>query len=371
MKMQISKRELLQGIQYVQGVVEKRNTMPILSHILIRAEKDKVSFFATDLEMSMINTRPLQDAQPGLATISAKRLLDIVRELPEDQVEITVENPEIHWVSIRCGKSHFRIAGLPPLEFPAQPRPDEETTLPLPAATLSELIRKTVFASGENDTRYILNSTLVYVGNKLRFVAADGHRMALAEVPIPGGREDGVQVIVPKKAILEIRKLLEEGAKEGKETTPIFSISKGHVIVRYGNTIFTSRIMEGTYPEYRKIIPVDNDHKIIVPKEELQGALRRVALLAREKTNAVKFSVENGVLVLAAESPEIGEATEAVSVSGDGEALSAVFNAHSLLEILDAIDSKSAIFEFKDGMSPFILRGETRDFLTVIMPLRN
>lgn len=373
MKIKIERKELLTGIQRVQGVVEKRNTMPILSHILMEAQREKIALFATDLEIGIQGTYPAEILEPGRLTFSARKLYEIIREFPEGKVEMTGEAN--NWVVIQSGKSHFRIVGLPPEEFPTPPASDAETKIPIDAAALSDLIRRTLYASGENDARYILNGVLVQLqeagGKKklIRFVATDGHRLSLAEVPITvdAGPLAEQNIIVPKKAVLEIKKSLDEGGDDG---APELAIGKNQLVFRRGSFILTSRLMEGNYPNYRQVIPSGNDKKVSVHREELEGGLRRVSLLAREKTNAVKFTLESGRILLNSNNPEMGEANEEVSASFTGEGFSTGFNARYLLDALSVLEGEEATLEFKDSLSPCLIKEEGKGFLAVVMPMR-
>lgn len=373
MKIKIERKDLLTGIQRVQGVVEKRNTMPILSHILMEAQRDKISLFATDLEIGIQGAYPAEIIEPGRLTFSARKLFEIVREFPEGKVEITGEAK--NWVVIQSGKSHFRIVGLPPEEFPTPPTSDAESKLPIDAAALSDLIRRTLYASGENDARYILNGILVQfqegAGKKkvIRFVATDGHRLSLAEAPVTAdtGNLPEQNIIVPKKAILEIKKALDEAEDEG---APELAIGKNQLVFRRGAFILTSRLMEGNYPNYRQVIPSGNDKKVAVNRAAVEGALRRVSLLAREKTNAVKFQLEEGKMVLSSNNPEMGEANEEVTASFAGEGFSTGFNARYLLDALSVLEGEEATLEFKDALSPCLIKEEGKGFLAVVMPMR-
>ena len=373
MKIKIERKELLTGIQRVQGVVEKRNTMPILSHILMEAQREKISLFATDLEIGIQGTYPAEIIEPGRLTFSARKLYEIVREFPEGKVEITGEAK--NWVVIQSGKSHFRIVGLPPEEFPTPPTSDAESKLPIDAAVLSDLIRRTLYASGENDARYILNGILVQFqeesGKKkvIRFVATDGHRLSLAETPVTAdtGHLPEQNIIVPKKAILEIKKALDEGEDGG---APELAIGKNQLVFRRGAFILTSRLMEGNYPNYRQVIPTGNDKRVSVNRAALEGGLRRVSLLAREKTNAVKFQLDNGRMLLSSNNPEMGEASEEVAASFAGEGFSTGFNARYLLDALSVLEGEEATLEFKDALSPCLIKEEGKGFLAVVMPMR-
>ncbi|MBI3610764.1 MAG: DNA polymerase III subunit beta [Nitrospirae bacterium] len=376
MKVKILRGELLTGFQRIQGVVDKRNTMPILSNILLEAKADQVVLFATDLEIGIRGTYTAEVLKPGGATVSARKLYEIIRELPEGPVTITSEDN--HHVRIEAGQSEFKVLGLPPQEFPAMPTVESEPLMSIDRKILSELIRKTVFAAGDNNARYILNGILITLFMKdrkraLRFVGTDGHRLAVIERPLEDGKKGGSlqaqtdqTAIVPKKAALEIKRLLEENDQE-----PEIGISKNQLIFRRGSLLLLARLMEGGYPNYQQVIPKENDKRAVVKKTDLEGALRRVSILSREKTSAIKLVLEQGAITLSASNPDLGEARETIAVEYDQEAITTGFNARYLLDILAAVDGETAVLEFKDALSPCLIRqpGDP-DYLCVIMPMR-
>ncbi len=372
MKIEINRKELLTGIQRVQGVVEKRNTMPILAHILMETNDDGITLFATDLEIGIQGSYPAKILKPGKMTFSARKLHEIIREFPEGTVTLTTQ--ENHWVVIESGKSYFKIVGLPPDEFPTSPPPDGQHKILIDSPLFAGLIRRTLFASGENDTRYILNGLLLQLekikGKEqgIRFVATDGHRLALTEGSIKVKDEtEERDVIIPKKAILEIKKALEED-EDGE--VPELLIGKNQLVFQRGSFVLTSRLMEGSYPNYKQVIPKGNVKKVTVVKRELEGGLRRVSILAREKTNAIKFSLQEGGITLSSNNPEMGEASEEVMTSFKGEGLTTGFNARYFLDVLSVLEKEEVTLEFKDALSPCLIKEESNNFLAVIMPMR-
>ena len=373
MKLKISRGELLTGFQRVQGVVEKRNTMPILSNMLFEAKGDQVILFATDLEIGIRGTYKAEVSRPGGVTVSARKLYEIIRELPEGVV--TISSNDEHRVEIEAGKSEFKVLGLPPQEFPAMPTVESEPLMSMDRKILSDLIRKTVFAAGDNNARYILNGLLVtlYAKDKkrfLRFVGTDGHRLAVMERPLEDGKGRGIPqeqtAIIPKKAALEIKKLLEEN-----EEGPELGVSKNQMIFKRGGLLLLARLMEGSYPNYQQVIPKENEKRVAVNKTELEGALRRVSILSREKTSAIKLVLEPDTLTLSSSNPEMGEAKEVIAAKFGQEGLTTGFNARYLLDALAAVDSEEAVLEFKDALSPCIIRQpDDPDYLCVVMPMR-
>ncbi len=375
MKLRIARDELLTALQRVQGVVEKRNTMPQLSNILLEAKPEGVDVTATDLEIGMRGLYKAAVQEPGSVTISARKVFEILKELPEGDVELAVG--ENNWATIRCGKSQFKIVGLPSGDYPALPSIEREGLTPLTGAGLLELIRKTLFAVGDNDARYILNGLLVTLlaGDKkttLRLVGTDGHRLALAEQDLPaaGGKEapKEIKAIIPKKAAFEMRRLLEEGDGE-----PLIGFTKNLMIFRKSGLLLTSRLMEGNYPNYQQVIPKekDQDKKVSVARVELEGALRRVAVLSRDKTNAVKVTLASGKMTLFSSNPDFGEATEELPAQYKGETLTTGFNARYLLDVLGVMDGESVSMQMDNPLSPCLIREPgNAGFTCVVMPIK-
>lgn len=388
MKFQIERNNLLSGVQQVVGVVERRNTMPILSHLLISATlqkgeepEGKVSLFATDMEIGIRDHYPAQVTISGQITLPARKLLEIVRELPEGMVKITQQ--ENHWISIESGNAIFKIAGLPPDEFPSfsQPGEEENAKTEINPEILSRLIQKTVFAVGENDPRYILNGLLIQMRrvteakSVIRLVATDGHRLALAEEVIkrPAAWPAEESVILPKKAILEIKRLIDETLKgKGEQKTePTMALGRGVLTFQYGTATLSARLLQGNYPNYQQVIPKENHQKISASKVAILGALGRVSILSSEKTSIIKVSIEKGQIVFKSNSPEMGEAIETVATSFDGEPFNSLFSANYLRDILLALDDEEVVFEFKNAESACLIQEKSGRFLAILMPLRD
>lgn len=373
MKVRISRDELLTGLQRVQGVVEKRNTMPILSNILLEAKADGVDIQATDLEIGMRGLYKATVHEPGSVTLSARKLYEILKELKDGEIDLTVA--ENNWATIQAGKSQFKIVGLPSNDYPQMPAIDREGLTPLAGVGLIDLIRKTLFAVGDNDARYILNGLLVTLTTTdkkviLRLVGTDGHRLAVAEQEIsPSAAKDTkeIKAIIPKKAAHEMRRLLEEGGDE----EPLIGFAKNLMIFRKSGLLLTSRLMEGNYPNYQQVIPKEQPKQIVVERAEFEGALRRVAVLSRDKTNAVKLSLASGRMTLFSSNPDFGEATEDLPAKYTGEALTTGFNAKYLLDVLSVIDGESLSMQMDTPLSPCLIRetGGT-EFRCVVMPIK-
>jgi DNA polymerase-3 subunit beta len=374
MKLRIARDELLTGLQRVQGVVEKRNTMPILSNILLEAKSDGVDIIATDLELGMRGFYKAAVKEPGTITLSARKLYEILKELPDGEVELTVGAN--NWATLQSGKSQFKIVGLPSTEYPALPAIEREGLTPLSGSGLANLIRKTLFAVGDNDARYILNGLLITLSvsdkkTTLRLVGTDGHRLAVADQEAGAAGKDGpkdIKAIIPKKAALEMRHLLEEGDGE-----PLIGFTKSLMIFRKSGLLLTSRLMEGTYPNYQQVIPKDKeaDKRVAVAKTELEGALRRVAVLSRDKTNAVKVTFASGKITLFSSNPDFGEATEELPAQYKGETLTTGFNARYLLDVLSVVDGESVTLQMDAPLSPCLVREPgNAGFTCVVMPVK-
>jgi DNA polymerase-3 subunit beta len=374
MKVRIGRDELLTGLQRVQGVVEKRNTMPILSNILLEAKQDGVEIVATDLELGMRGLYKATVLKTGGVTISARKLFEIIKELPSSEIELTAGDN--NWTTIQAGKSQFKVVGLPSAEYPALPAIEREGLTPLSGDGFLELIRKTLFAAGDNDARYILNGllvTLVVTDNKtaLRLVGTDGHRLAVAEQEVgkagsKGGPQE-IKAIIPKKAAQEMRRLLEEGGNG----EPLIGFTKNLMIFRKSGLLLTSRLMEGNYPNYQQVIPREGGKKISVNRVELESALRRVSVLSKDKANAVKVSFESGKMTLFSSNPDYGEATEELPARYEGEALNTGFNARYLLDVFSVMDGESLSLQMETPLSPCLIQEpESPGFKCVVMPIK-
>jgi len=374
MKVRIGRDELLTGLQRVQGVVEKRNTMPILSNVLLEARQEGAEIVATDLEIGMRGLYKAAVLETGGVTISARKLFEIIKELPSGDIELTTG--ENNWTTIQTGKSQFKIVGLPSADYPALPAIEREGLTPLSGDGLLELIRKTLFAAGDNDARYILNGLLVTLINTekkttLRLVGTDGHRLAVAEHEMSQAGGKGVpqeiKAIIPKKAAQEMRRLLEEGG----DGEPLIGFAKNLMIFRKSGLLLTSRLMEGNYPNYQQVIPKEGGKKISVNRIELESALRRVSVLSRDKASAVKVSFAPGKMTLFSSSPDYGEATEELPARYEGEALSSGFNARYLLDVFGVMDGESVSLQIETPLSPCLIQeSESPGFKCVVMPIK-
>jgi DNA polymerase-3 subunit beta len=373
MKLRIARDELLTALQRVQGVVEKRNTMPILANILLEAKPEGLDISATDLEIGMRGLYKATVEEPGSVTFSARKLFEILKEIKEPEISFAVSDNSL--VTIQAGRSQFKVVGLPAQDFPALPAIEREGLIPLPGSGLLELIRKTIFAVGDNDTRYVLNGVLVTVTSSngkptIRLVGTDGHRLAVAEQEIEAQDDKtssmDVKAIISKKAANEIRRLLEESGDE-----PLIGFTKNMLIFRKSGLVLTARLMEGGYPNYQQVIPKEGAQKTVVRRDELEGALRRVSLLSKDKAHAVKVTFSANSITLFSSNPDMGEAKEEIPAEFKGEEFSAGFNARYLLDVLAVLDKETLSLQMEASLSPCLIKdGDNLKFKTVVMPVK-
>ena len=373
MRVTMARDELLTALHRVQGIVEKRNTMPSLANVLLEAKPEGLDILATDLELGMRGLYQATVEEPGSVTFSARKLYEILKEIKDSEIVMTVTDNCL--VTIQAGRSQFKVVGLPSKDFPPLPTIEREGLMPLPGMGLLQLIRKTLFAVGDKDTRYVLNGLLIVVTNAggepiIRLVGTDGHRLAMAdqklEIEKKNSLDQEVKVIVPKKAAAEIRRLLEEGGDE-----PMIGFTKNMLIFRKSGLVLTSRLMEGNYPNYQQVIPKVSNKKITVNRDDLEGALRRVSVLSQDKTYAVKLTFSKKAITLFSSHPDMGEAKEDIPASFNGEEFSAGFNARYLLEVLGVIESETVVLNMEAPLSPCLIQElDNPLFQTVVMPVK-
>lgn len=367
----VERAHLLKSLGHVQSVVEKRGTIAVLSNVRLDSDASAVALTATDMDLAITEKVAATVKKPGSTTVPAHMLYDIVRKLPEGaQIECSVSN-DGGKMSIKSGQSRFSLGCLPVDEFPVM----EEGKLPhnftLSSVDCLALIHKPSFAISTEETRYYLNGIFVHaVGegkNKLlRAVATDGHRLARVEVPLPAGAVGMPGVIIPRKAIYELKKLLDDG--EGDVT---LSLSENKVRFTFGNAILISKLIDGNFPDYERVIPSNNDNMMEVDCKSFREAVDRVSVIAAEKTRAVKMHMENGKLTLSATSPEHGTATEEIDVKFSSPALEIGFNSRYMLDMMANIEGATAQFLFSDASAPALVRDAgDMSALYVIMPMR-
>jgi DNA polymerase III subunit beta len=365
MKFIVSKEELQEKLSNIQNIVEKRNTMPILSHFLLDAGKGGSSITATDLETALREPLSVKVEKEGKICIPARKMFEIVREVEGDLV---CESVDEQWLKIKAGASTFRLACLSSKEFPAWPGMEEMEEITIPAKTLAELIEKTVYSAGDSDTRYTLNGLLFHVTQqgRLSAVGTDGHRLATLTRTFEEKVSEEKKMIVPKKAAAELRKVLDKIDGDIRMT-----LSKNHVLFTIGDIQFLARLIEGTYPNYEQVIPVSNDKRVVISRESFSRALRRVSLMAKDKTNAVKMDLDDNKITVTSSNPDMGEATDEIAVEYAGEKLVLGLNARYFLDIIDAMSSENVMLDMQGALHPVLIREEKDpDYRCVIMPMR-
>ncbi|MDA0999749.1 MAG: DNA polymerase III subunit beta [bacterium] len=365
MEIVIQRDVLHRALQSVQGVVESRSSaMPILQNALISTEgKKNILVQGTNLDIGLRGVFEAEVRKGGSITLNARKLFDIVRELPDAEVHITEQ--EGQWVRLECARANFRFPGLPSSEFPSIPEADEDKSQSLSSEVFLEMIRKTMFAISTDETRYTYNGVYMETeGKNLRLVATDGHRLALIERECPGVvLKEGV--IVHKKALGELVKLLAE-----VEGDVQIALKGSHVIFRMGDLELSARLIDGQFPNYKQVIPEGNESRIQVDREQLVHALRRVSLLSSE-TRMVKFVFGEGQLVLTTNGSESGEAQEVLESDYSGKELVIGFNSRYCLEALNILEDSHIFFELKDSLSPgIIIPSELKNYTYVLMPMR-
>lgn len=375
MELKIATTELARALGRSQGIVEKKSTMPILSHVLIEAKKGQLVVSATDLDLAVSSEHEqgCEILKEGSLAVSARHLYEIVRALPEQQV--TLKKAHNNYLELKSGPSEFRIVGLPAEDFPALPRFEKVPFADVDAADLLDMIERTFFAVSSDETRYNLNGVFFEPSAEaLRLVATDGHRLSLVERKT--GATFGLKkgVILPKKGLQELRKLLAEAAESGEEKPETkLGFVENSAIVRRPGVILSMRLIEGLFPDYRQVIPKAGEKVVKMGRERLQDTLRRISLLSTDKAHAVKLELSKGTLRVLSQNPDLGEAKEDVPVEYAGDALKIGFNARYILDVLQVMRSKDVAFELADDLSPGVLRGaEEADegFAAVVMPMR-
>jgi DNA polymerase-3 subunit beta len=371
MKLTIERSALLRALGHVQSVVERRNTIPILSNVLMRAEDGKLALSATDMDIEMVASVPSQCSRKGATTVPAHTLYDIVRKLREGaQVELDAAGDK-GIMTLRSGRSVFTLACLPPEDYPLMAGGELAYNFLLSAADLKRLIDRTRFAISTEETRYYLNGIYLHAATNnevpmLRAVATDGHRLARMEVPLPEGASGMPGVIVPRKTVTELRKLLDE-----MEQDVAIALSDTKIRFSFDATVLTSKLIDGTFPDYDRVIPTTNDRILEVECKPFAEAVDRVSTISTEKSRAVKLALEPGSLTLSATSPENGTATEELEVRYAAQPLEIGFNARYLLDIAEQIEGEGARFKMADAGSPTLVSDiSDASALYVLMPMR-
>lgn len=371
MKVTVERAELLKSLSHVYRVVERRTTIPILANVLVRADKGRLSLKATDLDLEVIDSVAAEVAPGGATTVPAHMFYDIVRKLP-DGAQIVIEGTgERAVLTIRAGRSRFTLQTLPESDFPDLAAGEMTHSFSLPAGDLKRLIDKTQFAISTEETRYYLNGIYLHtVGSganaTLRAVATDGHRLAQVELPLPEGAAGMPGVIVPRKTVAEVQRLIETGEGEIK-----IELSTGKIRFSIGDVVLMSKLIDGTFPDYGRVIPLNNDKALVVDKKDFEAAVDRVSTVSSERGRAVKLSITGGRLTLSVTNPDSGSATEELEVDYDAEPLDIGFNSRYLLDIAAQIEGEIAVLKLADPGSPTLIQDkDAKGALYVLMPMR-
>lgn len=366
MEIVVRKNDLLKELALVQGIVERKNSIPILSNVLAEASDGALRIAATDLDVSLRCGCAAEVVSPGAITLGAKKLYEITRALPESDVHLKVL-PDA-WAEIECERTRFKVAGLPREDFPALPEAKPSKGVELPADVLRDVIARTAFAITAEDARYYLAGALLVLDKDgLAMVATDGHRLAYARRKAALKGADGQKVLVPRKAIHELSRLLE-----GEEKA-VFQQVESHLVFAVGSRTLSSKTIEGQFPAYEKVVGLTGDKTLSLDRESFATAIRRVSLLSSERSRAVKLALSSGRLELAASSPDLGEAKESLPVEYQGGAVEVGFNAQYLLDFLSAAGSDTVTLELKDAESQGLFKpaaGAETDYRYVVMPMR-
>ena len=364
MEVEFERDAFLKGLQMVQNIVEPRQTLPILANVLLEAEGDSVRVSATDLAIAARVSVPARIVAGGAITLSARKLAEIVKELPAAALVLKVQ--ENAWIQLRCGGVSYRLVGLAAEDFPAVVPTSSPRWVSLDGKILKEMLAQTAFAISHDESRYALNGVLFSIeAGRIRLVATDGHRLAVASRILRDGADSG-SGIVPRKAVQEVARVLGVG-----EDVQV-ALLENQFILKMPNFLLMARLIEGQFPNYEQVVPKGHPCRLVLSRSALTAALRRVSVLSEERTKPVKLLLSPGALKLVASNPELGEAEETLPLPDySGGELTIGFNSRYLLDALGALDTEQVTVELKDGLSPGILRSlEGEEYFCVIMPMR-
>lgn len=370
MELTVKKEDLVKGLSKSQSVVERRTSMPILSNVLLEADGDQLVITATDLETSFQGHYPARISKPGKLTVPAKKLFEIVRELPSE--EVYLKEKENSFLHISGGRANFDLVGLGADDFPALPEVDGIPELAFEGEVLAEMIEKTIFSISQEETRFNLAGLYVQKrkqddGPRLRLVSTDGHRLCLLDKDIPGLDEFSLEegVIIPRKGVIEMKKLADEGGELS------LGLNQNFAVVRKEEVVLILRMQEGSFPDYEVVIPKVTKRKALVNRRALSEVLKRMSIMATDRFSGVRLGFKQGMLDVVSSNPDLGESSEVLDIEYDNEEFTAGFNARYYLDLCAAMRSEDITLAFVDEQNPCLITGEAdQGFLSVIMPMR-
>jgi DNA polymerase-3 subunit beta len=362
MKFTITRAKLLDGLQTVQNVVAARSSLQILSNALIKADDGKLWITTTDLDMTVRCCVEAEIAESGSTTLPVRRLVGIVRELPEGRITFEVNEEDI--ATVQCGSSFFKINGLPMRDFPPVPGAEGKFCYRIDQGAMREMLRKTSYAASLDETRRVLNGVLMaFKDGKLTMVATDGRRLALVEHEVEFPAEAELEMILPSKAVSELMHILGDDGD-----LKIFA-QKNQIVFEFSSTMMSSKLIDGVYPNYRQVVPAACEERVAVDREALLTAMRRVSLITTDKSNATRLTFSSNQLTILITTPDVGEARETLPVKYAGKEITVIFNPEYVMDPLRNLDSDEVFVEMNDGHSPVMIKSNI-PFLYVLMPLR-
>jgi DNA polymerase III subunit beta len=371
MKVTVERAQLLKSLGHVHRVVERRNTIPILGNVLLRAENAQLSLKATDLDLEVTETLAAETGSGGSTTVPAHMFYDIVRKLPDGSQIILESDGDRAVMAIRAGRSRFTLQTLPESDFPDLAAGDMTHSFSLPASDVKRLIDRTQFAISTEETRYYLNGIYLHIAGSgksqtLRAVATDGHRLAQTDLPVPSGAAGMPGIIVPRKTVTEVQRLIEDSEAEVS-----IELSSAKIRFTIGDVVLTSKLIDGTFPDYQRVIPSGNDKELVVDKKDFEAAVDRVSTVSSERGRAVKLALSAGKLILSVTNPDSGSATEEIEVDYAADPIDIGFNSRYLLDIAAQLDGEVAVLRLADPGSPTLIEDkDAKGALYVLMPMR-
>jgi DNA polymerase-3 subunit beta len=373
MEITCKREELLQGVQTVQSVVGTRSTLPVLANILLEAKGEKMDMTATDLEVGVKCSVDAEVLEPGAITVPARTLSEVVRELPTGDVKIRVD--ENNRVGINSGQAVFNLLGLPREDYPVLPKFKTDGEILFDRNLLSEMIKKTIFSVSQDETRYVLCGIYFHLDKgRIKMVSTDGRRLSYISRDIEIDKRKEAKAIIPTKALNELNRILSQPGTKGETEIPgkvKMSIEENQVGFMIDDTVLISRLIEGHFPNYEQVIPRKSDIKLKINTEELLQATKRVALLTTERSNAIKYSLKKGKLVISASTEGLGEARDVVGIDYVGEEMEIAYNPQFLIDILRNIGCEEVFLELTNSLNPCLIRPTTgEDYISIVMPMR-